>query len=828
VSSARLLRPLIGVFALLAFSVGACAQFAPLIIYPAPPPGPPVPLQQAVVGKPYLQFLGTNGSDPQTAWSVVAGALPAGLSLDPIEMVLYFAGTPTTVGTYVFTIQAIDANAGTATQRYSITVVPALTITNPSTLPSATSGALYTETMTAANGTPPYTWVLNPPPGLTTGRVSPASASRDRRIRPRASVPPDSASSPPGMTLGGSSGVLAGIPTESGTFSFDVQVSDSSSSFPQVDVQPFTLTVNPAPAITSPSVLPAGTVGAAYSTALAVQGGTSPLQWSLVEGTPPPGLTLSPAGVIGGTPTETGTYTFSASVRDRWGATSNASFSITIAPGLLITTPSPLPPGSVGTPYSLQFAVSGGATPYTWAIVAGALPSGLTLSTAGLLSGTPQMQEGATVVIQVSDASGKVTRGTFTMIITSLAFVTQSLPAGTVNTPYSQMLAATGGTPPYTWAVLATATAAVGGLPPGLTLNPTTGLVSGNPTATGTFPFVIQLTDSTKTTITHSFTIVISLSISPPSLPGGTAGTAYPPQTLTVTGGTQPYTFTISSGTLPAGITLGQTTGVISGTPTAIGSSQFTVMITDASQLTATEAYTLVIAAPPLSTPTIGGVNDTEPPAQQPTISLELAESYPLALTGTITLTFAPAPGNVDDPAIQFAGGGRTVSFSVAQGDTTAVFPSANSGFSTGTVAGTITLTMSFQAGGQDVTPQPAPTRVIQIPAQAPVITRVTATPGASGIEVDVTGFSNTREMVSATFQFQAASGTTLQGSQVTITADQLFATWYSDANSDQYGSQFTYAQSFTLSGNTSGIAGVSVTLTNKQGTSASASATVQ
>jgi hypothetical protein len=82
--------------------------------------------------------------------------------------------------------------------------------------------------------------------------------------------------------------------------------------------------------------------------------------------------------------------------------------------------------------------------------------------------------------------------------------------------------------------------------------------------------------------------------------------------------------------------------------------------------------------------------------------------------------------------------------------------------------------------------------------------------------------------MTSAAFQFQAAAGTNLQTSQVTITADQLFATWFNDPNSVQFGSQFTFTQPFTISGNMLGITGVTVTLTNKQGTSAAVSASAQ
>jgi hypothetical protein len=203
---------------------------------------------------------------------------------------------------------------------------------------------------------------------------------------------------------------------------------------------------------------------------------------------------------------------------------------------------------------------------------------------------------------------------------------------------------------------------------------------------------------------------------------------------------------------------------------------------------------------------------------------VQLAQSYPLDLTCTMTLTFASSSGGVDDPAIQFSSGGRTAEVAIPAGTTES--PSVS--FSTGTVAGTITLTLACLAGAQDVTPAPAPTRMIQVPAAAPVITAVTAQRTSSGLEVDVTGFSNTRDMTSANFQFQASAGTNLQTPQVPITADQLFATWFSDPSSQQYGSRFTFAQQFTITGNLSGISGVTVTLTNKQGTSNAVTASVQ
>src|ERR1700730_4834600 len=143
---------------LIAFPAAVYPQSAPLVISPAPPPGPPVPLPDGIVGQTYGGNLSTNGGDPNTAWTIIAGSLPPGLTLNPINTSLFFSGAPTTVGTFTFTAQAVDANAGTASQQYSIRVVLPLIIITPATLPSASVGANYLLTFTATGGTPPYSW----------------------------------------------------------------------------------------------------------------------------------------------------------------------------------------------------------------------------------------------------------------------------------------------------------------------------------------------------------------------------------------------------------------------------------------------------------------------------------------------------------------------------------------------------------------------------------------------------------------------------------------------------------------------------------------------
>jgi hypothetical protein len=139
-------------------------------------------------------------------------------------------------------------------------------------------------------------------------------------------------------------------------------------------------------------------------------------------------------------------------------------------------------------------------------------------------------------------------------------------------------------------------------LPAGLALAQRTGVISGTPTRTGTSNFTIQVTDAKSLTATKSLsltvTVVASLSITTTSLANGAPNSAYS-ATLAATGGATPYTWSIVSGTLPAGLALARRTGVISGTPTRTGTSNFTMRVTDANSLTATKSLSLTVSASP-------------------------------------------------------------------------------------------------------------------------------------------------------------------------------------------------------------------------------------
>ena len=350
--------------------------------------------------------------------------------------------------------------------------------------------------------------------------------------------------------------------------------------------------INTPPSITTSS-LTNGTVGVAYSQTLTANGGTTPYTWTIASGSLPAGLTLSASGVISGTPTTAGGPTsVTFKVTDASSLTATQSLSITVITPPSITTNS-LPSWTVGVAYSQTLAATGGTAPYTWTITSGTLPVGLSLSSSGVISGTPTTAGGPTsITFLVTDSASKTANKSLSITINAAPNIaTGSLPNGTVGVAFSQTLSVTGGTSPYTWTITS------GSLPTGLSIS-SSGVLSGTPTAAGSPTSVtFKVTDLTGATATKSLsiTIITPISISTNALPNGTVGTVYS-QTLTANGGTSPYTWTIASGTLPTGLTL-SSSGVISGTPTTAGGpTSVTFKVTDANNLTATQSLSITTA----------------------------------------------------------------------------------------------------------------------------------------------------------------------------------------------------------------------------------------
>ena len=178
-----------------------------------------------------------------------------------------------------------------------------------------------------------------------------------------------------------------------------------------------------------------------------------------------------------------------------------------------------LPQGTAGTGYSANVVASGGTPPYAWSVVSGALPAGLSMSSSGAITGTPTGAAHASFTVQVTDSSPSPQSTTAPLSIDvlppPLAISRTSFPQGTPGTFYSTTLAATGGTPPYTWSISS------GSLPAGLKLS-SSGLISGTPTTNGTAAFTLRVTDAAGASATSSVSIVVS----GPPIPTPSLGTS--------------------------------------------------------------------------------------------------------------------------------------------------------------------------------------------------------------------------------------------------------------------------------------------------------------
>jgi hypothetical protein len=431
--------------------------------------------------------------------------------------------------------------------------VPFDILTN--SLNSGVVGTPYSATITAANGQVPYAFTVS------------------------------SGSLPAGISLS-SGGILSGTPTAAATSTFTVLATDARA---QQASQTYHLTITPLvtnPLTITTTSIPGGQVGVAYTATIAATNGTLPYTFSVSSGTLPPGLSLSAAGAITGSPTTAGTSTFILSVVDAANQRASESYTVTIAAAgasPITFTTATVPPGTVNTPYYMQIAAIGGATPYLYT-ESGSLPSGLAVSPVGVLSGTPTVSGTFNFTVTITDMNQASASKSYSLVIApavaALSIPTSSLPGGAVNVAYSSSVVAANGTAPYTFAISS-------GTPPaGLTLS-AAGVLAGTPTTGGSSTFTVTVTDARSQTASATYTVAISaggvptLTLGPASLPAAILNAAYTTP-LQVGGGTAPYTVVQNGGGLPPGITL-STAGVLSGTPGVLGAYTFSAKVVDSS-----------------------------------------------------------------------------------------------------------------------------------------------------------------------------------------------------------------------------------------------------
>ncbi len=499
-----------------------------------------------------------------------------------------------------------------------------------------------------------------------------------------------------------------------------------------------------------------------------------------------------------------------------------AVFSFRAAAKPQITTKE-LPGAVVGSLYNQTISVNGSQSPNTWSISAGSLPGGLSLGpSSGTLTGTPNTAGTYNFTVRVVDRMGDADTQALSIVVSvpPLVITTESLPNGFVGASYSRTLAATGGSGGYSWSRTG------GSLPAGLSLSGA-GAITGTPTAAGTSNFTVRVADNGGRTATKTLTITVEapvLTISTNTVAPGIVAAPYS-FTLVATGGRTPYAWRISGGALPDGLMLNATSGVISGTPAAAGTFNFTVEVTDAASLRTTRDDTLVVNLPSMSTLRVSGVPATLGPMQQPQVEVVMANPYPAAITGRLNLAFVPATGMPDDPAVQFSSGGRSTTFTIGANDTRAVFSVGRLLIQSGSVAGSIQFTVeSLRAGGSTLPAPSSPIGTVEIPAAAAVIRSVEVRRNSGGFDLLVTGATTTRELSRMVVRFRPPAGATLRTADATIDLTDAARRWFQNAGSAQYGGLFTVTTPFSFIGGPSAIESVGVVLGNSAGSSQEAS----
>jgi len=738
----------------------------------------PATLPVGTINVPYLHYLVCNFCDG-FAWSFGGGTPPPGLTLVsqnddalPFYGTGVLSGTPTQAGTFTFTVVATDYGT---TQNYTMYVRlgPLSVVQAP--LPNGAIGTPYSFTFTKTGGVPPnFTWTLVGSP-------------------------------PPGLSINSSTGQLTGVPTTGGSFPVNVMVSDVSGASATGS---FTLNVVSTLSITT-TALPGAVVGVPYTTTVAASGGFPPLAWSLPSANIN-GLTInSSTGVISGTPVFGGTLSpFTVIVKD----SQNTQFSKNFTLRTLAISTTSLPDGKVGVAYGATLGAFGASPSIAWSVTSGSsLPPGLTLNSSGVVSGTPTTVGTFPFSVTATDVQGSTSRALLVNINPGFGISTSTLPDGAVGTAYAASVQSVNGNGAVIFKVTA------GLLPTGLTLG-SGGTISGTPTTAGLANFTVTATDSTGATASKALSInvapaPVTLTITTGSLPNGLLGSAYS-STLAAS---LPSTWSFVIGTLPAGLNLNASTGAITGTPTALGATTFTVKA-QSGAATAQKQFTITITTAPAVT--VNGLPSTSGPGQQPAASVVLSGIHALTVNGNMTLTFA-ATGGGDNPEVRFANGIRTANFTVPAGSTNGTIGGApNIGVLTGTVAGTITITLTASDTDGNTIPPGAPITIAVTPT-VPFISSVKLVTVSGGFNVVVTGFSSTKNMVSGLFHFTPTTGNTISPADVTVQLASVFSAWYASAASNAIGSQFLLTVPFTTQGNTTfPVATVTVTLTNSQGAS--------